>query len=209
MQHCFQAEEFGIRLRPVRLEDAAFIVWIRSLQHVRGKLGDSATTVARQKFWLEEYFQREGDYYFVAESLGGIPVGTHGIYHLADGSAEKGRQASRPEVMAGVATAILATDIAFGPLGLRELRSNTVSTNANVISLHRKSGFKQVGVLKNHQVIDGQQVDLLQFLLLPEDWRQARERQVPLARLAGEQILEWEKTQLGKVQPWEDPVLHA
>jgi hypothetical protein len=46
-------------------------------------------------------------------------------------------------------------------------------------------------------------VDLVQFLLSPEDWAKARERQVPLARMAGEQILEWEKTQLGKVQPWQ------
>ena len=108
-----------------------------------------------------------------------------------------------PEVMAGVALAILATDIAFEKLGLREVRSNTVSTNTNVISLHRKSGFKQVGLLPNHQIIEGHPVDLVQFLLLPEDWAKARERQLPLARLAGAQILEWEKTQLGKAQPWQ------
>jgi RimJ/RimL family protein N-acetyltransferase len=203
VQHNLQAEDFGIRLRPVRLTDAAFIVWLRNLEHVRGRVGDSAATVASQTAWLEKYFERAGDYYFVAESLGGIPLGTHGIYDLANGSAEKGRMAVRPEAMAGVATAILATDLAFGPLGLRELRSNTVSTNTNVISLHRKSGFKQVGVLQNHQVIDGKSVDLLKFLLRPEDWVVARERQVGLARLAGTQIQEWAVTQTGKKQPWE------
>ncbi len=141
MQHSLQAEGFGVRLRPVRLEDAAFIVWLRNLAHVRGRVGDTALDVAGQAAWLEKYFEREGDYYFVAETPGGIPVGTHGVYDLAHGSAEKGRQAVRPEVMVGVTVAILATDIAFGQLGLRELRSNTVSTNQNVISLHRKSGF--------------------------------------------------------------------
>lgn len=203
MQHSLRAEGFGIRLRPVRMEDAAFIVWLRNLDHVRGRVGDTAASAASQQAWLEKYFTREGDYYFVAETLGGIPVGTHGIYDLADGSAEKGRQAVRPEVMAGVATAILATDIAFAQLGLKEVRSNTVSTNANVISLHRKSGFKQVGLLRAHQIIDGHPVDLVQFLLLPEDWAKARERQLPLAQLAGEQILAWEKTQQGQRQPWE------
>lgn len=203
MQHSLRAEGFGIRLRPVRMEDAAFIVWLRNLDHVRGRVGDTAASAASQQVWLEKYFTREGDYYFVAETLGGIPVGTHGIYDLANDSAEKGRQAVRPEVMAGVATAILATDIAFAQLGLKEVRSNTVSTNANVISLHRKSGFKQVGLLRAHQIIDGHPVDLVQFLLLPEDWAKARERQLPLAHLAGEQILAWEKTQLGQRQPWE------
>jgi RimJ/RimL family protein N-acetyltransferase len=203
MRHSLQAEGFGIRLRPVRMEDAAFIVWLRNLDHVRGRVGDTSACVASQKAWLDKYFTREGDYYFVAETLGGIPVGTHGIYDMANGSAEKGRQAVRPEVMAGVATAILATDIAFAQLGLKEVRSNTVATNTNVISLHRKSGFKQVGLLRAHQNIDGHPVDLVQFLLLPEDWAKARERQLPLAQLAGEQILAWEKTQLGQRQPWE------
>ena len=202
MQHSLQAESFGVRLRPVRMEDAAFIVWLRNLQHVRGRVGDTALNVAGQEAWLRKYFEREGDYYFVAETPGGIPVGTHGVYDVANGSAEKGRQAVRPEVMVGVTVAILATDIAFGQLGLRELRSNTVSTNQNVISLHRKSGFKQVGVLRDHQVIDGKPVDLIQFVLTPEDWAKARERQLALARLAGEQLLEWEKTQVGKRQPW-------
>lgn len=203
MQHSLQAEDFGVRLRPVRRGDAPFIVWLRNLDHVKGRVGDTALNVPSQEAWLEKYFSREGDYYFVAESPGGIPLGTHGIYDLANGSAEKGRQAVRPEVMAGVAIAILATDIAFEKLKLCELRSNTVATNTNVISLHRKSGFKQIGLLREHQIIDGRPVDLVQFLLAPEDWAQARERQLPLARMAGAQILEWEKTQLGKAQPWQ------
>ena len=202
MRHTLQAEGFHVRLRPVRMEDAAFIVWLRNLEHVRGRVGDTALSVVGQEAWLQKYFEREGDYYFVAETPGGIPVGTHGLYDLASGSAEKGRQAVRPEVMVGVTVAILATDIGFGQLGLREMRSNTVSTNQNVISLHRKSGFKQVGVLRDHQIIDGKPVDLIQFLLTPEDWVKARERQLPLAKLAGEQLLEWEKTQIGKRQPW-------
>ena len=202
MRHTLEIEGFNVRLRPVRLEDAAFIVWLRNLDHVRGRVGDTALNVAGQEAWLQKYFEREGDYYFVAETPGGIPVGTHGLYDLANGSAEKGRQAVRPEVMVGVTVAILATDIGFNQLGLREIRSNTVSTNQNVISLHRKSGFKQVGVLRDHQIIDGKPVDLIQFLLTPEDWLRARERQLPLAKLAGEQLLEWEKTQIGKPQPW-------
>jgi len=203
MQHTLQAEDFGIRLRPVRKADAAFIVWLRNLNHVKGRVGDTAADVAGQEAWLEKYFSRDGDYYFVAETIGGIPVGTHGIYDLANRSAEKGRQAVRPEVMAGVAIAILATDIAFEKLNLSELRSNTVSTNSNVLSLHRKSGFQQVGLLRDHQVIDGRSVDLVQFLLLPENWLRARARQVPLAQLAGQQIAAWEKTQLGILQPWQ------
>src|SRR5580692_1393870 len=145
MRHDIQVEDFGLRLRPVRMQDAAFIVWLRNLDHVKGKVGDSAADVASQERWLKAYFEREGDYYFISETPGGIPLGTHGIYDVRGNNGEKGRQIMRPEVMAGVPTAVLATDIAFLRLGLSELRSTTVSTNLAVRSLHRKSGFKQVG----------------------------------------------------------------
>ena len=142
-----------MRLRPVRLDDAAFIVWLRNLDHVRGKVGDSATDVAGQEAWLKKYFEREGDYYFIAETPGGTPLGTHGIYDVKGTSAEQGRQIMRPDVMAGVPTAVLATDLAFRILKLSELRGTSVSTNLSVHSLLRKSGFKQLGVMhaaQNH-----------------------------------------------------------
>ena len=60
-----------MRLRPVRLEDAAFIVWLRNLEHAKGRIGDSATDVASQKAWLQKYFDRPNDYYFLIETLGG------------------------------------------------------------------------------------------------------------------------------------------
>ncbi len=187
------------------MEDAAFIVWLRNLDHVKGKVGDSATDVASQEAWLEAYFEREGDYYFIPETPGGIPLGTTGIYDVQGTRGEKGRHIMRPEVMeVGVPAGMLATDLAFGRLGLSELRSTSVSTNLPVHSLHRKSGFKQVGILRAAQTIGGSPVDLVEFILKAEDWHKFRERLSPLAHLAGTQALEWEKTQLGKRQPWEE-----
>jgi RimJ/RimL family protein N-acetyltransferase len=192
-----------MRLRPVRMEDAAFIVWLRNLDHVKGRVGDSANNLASQEAWLEKYFTREGDYYFILETPGGIPLGTHGIYDVTGTSAEKGRQIMRHEVMgAGVPAAVLATDLAFEKLGMTELRSNCVSTNLSVHSLHRKSGFKQVGILRGAQTIDGKPVDLFQFLLKAEDWYKVRDGIAPLAHLAGKQMSEWEKTQNAASQPW-------
>jgi RimJ/RimL family protein N-acetyltransferase len=203
MRHDIQVEDFGLRLRPVRLGDATFIVWLRNLDYVKGTVGDSAKDVATQEAWLGAYFEREGDYYFISETPSGIPMGTHGVYDVRGSSAEKGRQIMRSDVMAGVPTAVMATDLAFERLGLTELRSTCVSTNLNVYSLHRKSGFKEVGITRAAQIIGGRPVDLIQFLLTAEDWAKVRVRLLPLARLAGAEVLEWEKTQLGKSQPWD------
>src|SRR4051794_21143441 len=49
MRHNVQAEGWGIRLRPVRLADAEFIVWLRNLDHARGRVGDSALDTTAQQ----------------------------------------------------------------------------------------------------------------------------------------------------------------
>jgi len=207
MRHSLHNEGFGICLRPVRMQDAAFIVWLRNLDHVKGKVGDSATDVAGQEAWLEAYFKREGDYYFIAETPGGISLGATGIYDVAGTTGEKGWHVARPEVMeVGIPAGMLATDLAFGKMGLSELRSTSVSTNRSVHSLHRKSGFRQVGILRGARTIGGRPVDLVEFILKAEDWSRFRVRLAPLAELAGAQALEWEKTQAGKQQPWEENI---
>jgi RimJ/RimL family protein N-acetyltransferase len=165
MRHTVHAEGFGVRLRPVRLEDAAFIVWLRNLDHARGKVGDSATEVSAQQEWLNKYFDRNGDYYFIIETLEGVPVGAYGIYDVAQGSAESGRWVIRPDVPAAIPSAMLAFDIAFGSLELKFLRVSTVSTNLNVLSLNRKFGFVQTHVDRGAQIIGGKPVELVLFFL--------------------------------------------
>lgn len=195
MHHTLQAEGYGVRLRPVKMEDAAFIVWVRNLAHAKGRLGDSATDAFSQEKWLQQYFERPGDYYFIIETQGGISVGAYGLYGHTGDSAESGRWVIRPEVAAAIPSSILAFDLAFGTLALRELRVSTVSTNQPVLSLNRKFGFRQIGVDKEAQVIGGKPVDLVHFLLNGTDWPTVRTGLLPLARVAERQVIEWEQGQ--------------
>ena len=195
MRHTLQAEGFGVRLRPVRMEDAAFIVWLRNLEHVKGRVGDSAMDTATQESWLRAYFEREGDYYFIIETQGGIAVGAYGIYDRTGDSAESGRWIIWPEVPAAMPSAMLAFEIAFERLVLRELRVKTVATNRTVLSLNRKFGFRQTRIEPGAQLIGGQLVDQVHFVLGAEEWRKRREGLVALARLAEKQVREWEQAQ--------------
>jgi RimJ/RimL family protein N-acetyltransferase len=200
MEHTLKAEGFGVRLRPVRMEDAAFIVWLRNLEHARGRVGDSATDTTAQEAWLKAYFKRDGDYYFIVETTGGVAVGAYGIYDAAAGSAESGRWIIRPEVPAAIPSALLAFDVAFGVLQLKEVRVTTVSTNQSVLSLNRRFGFRETGIERGGAVIGGKPVDLVRFLLKAEEWPRPRERMLPLARLAEGQVRDWERTQAGQQQ---------
>jgi len=195
MEHSTRAEGFGVRLRPVRMEDAAFIVWLRNLDHAKGRVGDSATDVAGQQAWLKNYFARQDDYYFIIETLGGMTAGSYGIYDVRGNSAESGRWIVRPEVPAAVPSAIVAFDLAFDTLRLSELRVTTVSSNQLVLSLNRKFGFRQTGITPAGQIIGGKPADLVHFLLSSGDWPKVRERLVPMARLAEKQVCAWEQTQ--------------
>jgi RimJ/RimL family protein N-acetyltransferase len=201
MQHTAQTEGFGIRLRPVRLEDAAFIVWARNLEHVKGRIGDSAATKEAQESWLRAYFQRPGDYYFIVETIGGIPVGTYGVYNIKGTSGESGRWVIRQDVLAAIPSAILAIDLDFGSLGLTELRVTTVATNRPVLSLNRKFGFREIRIDKDAQTIGGQPVDLVHFLLEAKDWPPIREKLLPFAEVAALQIAEWQRGQSSVSNP--------
>ena len=191
MNHTITTEGFGVRLRPVRMGDAAFIVWLRNLDHARGRIGDTVDEPG-QRAWLEKYFTRDGDYYFIIETASGVSVGAYGIYDVRGRSAESGRWVINPAVPAAIPSALLAFRTAFETLGMDELRVSTVSTNQLVLSLNRKFGFRQIGITPSAQVINGQPVDLINFILDAREWPKVREKLAPLAKLAEAQVREWE-----------------
>jgi len=187
-------EGFGVRLRPVGLDDADFIVWLRHQEHARGKLGDSARDAASQREWLRAYLQRPGDYYFIVETAGAaVSLGTLGIYDLAGSTAEMGRFIIRRGITAAVPGGVLLIDFAFGRLGLNELRATAVRGNAPVLSLTEKAGFRRLGVAQGARVIDGCAVDMVQMALGCRDWPVARRRIAASAGRAALRVSRWER----------------
>lgn len=196
MRHSLTAQGYGLRLRPVRIDDAAFIVWLRNLGYVKGRVGDSATDVAGQERWLNRYFEREGDYYFIAETLNEIRLGTYGIYDLNETSAEIGRLVIRPEVPAGAPATLLLIDLFYGQMGITQLRGRAVARNHRARSFFRRLGFNEVRVEHAGQVISGQAVDMVLLSQASEDWLRVRERLITEAQQAETWIREWAQAHL-------------
>ncbi len=201
MRHNIHAEGFGIRFRPVQLQDAAFVVWLRSQEYAQGKIGDSATDVRGQELWFQNYFDRPDDYYFLIETAGGLPIGTHGFYDFENGTAETGRWVLRLGMPAAAASVLLALDVAFRQLGLAAVRARTVATNLQVLSIHRKIGFRQTGFQPKALVIQGRPVNMVLSVLTAADGAVACQRLLPPARRAEARIYEWERDQKQRSGP--------
>ena len=198
MNHSIIAEGFGIRHRPVRMEDAPFLVWLRNLEHAKGKVGDSAMNVCEQEDWLRTYFQREGDYYFIGETTHRIPVVTFGIYNVISSCAEIGRLICRPNVPAVVPGLIPSFDIAFVQLGLREITTKVVSTNQVVVRMDQHLGFQITHIEHAAQVIGGKSVDLIHMKMKAEDWPKMQKKIAPMALRMQGQLRAWEQSVLSE-----------
>jgi RimJ/RimL family protein N-acetyltransferase len=202
MQHTIKAEGFGVRLRPVELDDAAFIVWLRNQHHARGNIGDSALDVSSQEQWLDEYFRRPGDYYFVVESLSGSRVGTLGIYHADQTSAEAGRWIIIPTVPAAVPSAVLAGVVVFDILKLTLFYSKVVSTNQRTIALDTKLGMHQTHVERAGLMIAGKPTDLIHLVSEADEWPANRQRLLPFCAVAERRMRAWDQSH----DDWKVPV---
>ena len=189
MTHNVIMDAFGVRIRPVGVEDASYITRLRTQPRVVGTVGDTSSDVGVQQQWIARYLDRDGDYYFIVE-VAGRPVGTIGVYDIADGSAEWGRWIIEEGVSAALPSAILAHDCAFDVLGLRELRGRVVPTNKRVISFHRRFGAEDAGIQKNGACIGGVSVDMVCFRMSRQRWPQVRKQLEPAAAVAAASLTE-------------------
>jgi RimJ/RimL family protein N-acetyltransferase len=204
MRHSYQHEGFGVRLRPVRMDDAPFILWLRHLDRTKGRIGDSAANLSEQESWLTKYFERAGDYYFIAETLAATSLGTYGIYEHLGTIASAGRFILRPNVHATVPVAILACDLAYGTMQIKQLRANVVANNHAVITFDRSLGFREARRETATQMIGGIATDLVHLEQDERSWRAARGALLAAAQWSERRLCQWENRALteNERRPW-------
>lgn len=164
MKHNFSMEGFAYRLRPIRLDDAQFIIDVRLEDAERNKyIHRISRDVSDQEAWLNRYFEREGDYYFVIENrLTGEREGLIGFYDAADGKAEWGRWVVKKGSLAAVESVDLVYRIAFEMAGLNELYCRTLELNSEVVSFHTSIGEQERQLLVDAFEIDGEKYNAVE-----------------------------------------------
>jgi RimJ/RimL family protein N-acetyltransferase len=156
------------------LADAEFIVQLRT--GIPGKtrfLHPISGNVSDQEAWISKYFSRPDDYYFVIYRLSdGRLEGVVGIYDvdLQVRSAEWGRWVLREGSLAAVETWLLVGKIAFGLIGLEELRCDTNAANKAVVSLHDGLGVRKVGLIQGRFFFNNSYHDAIRHACSRSEW---------------------------------------
>lgn len=164
MKHHYSLEGYGYRLRPIKLSDAAFVIRIRREDLERNRyIHPISEDVAEQKAWLERYFERVDDYYFIVENrVTGMPEGLIAFYNAENGRAEWGRWVIQKGSLAAVESVYLLYRIAFEQAGLKELYCRTLAVNTPVVSFHTSIGEKTREIIKNSAIIYGEAFDTVE-----------------------------------------------
>jgi RimJ/RimL family protein N-acetyltransferase len=140
MRHGFSIEGYSCRLRPVTVEDAAFIVEARLEDAERNKfIHQISPDVSLQQRWIEKYYTIPDDYYFVVEhKLTGLPEGLISLYNIDHNKAEWGRWVMKKTSLAATESFYLICCVAFEQLNLDEIYSLTIEDNKTVVAFHDK-----------------------------------------------------------------------
>jgi RimJ/RimL family protein N-acetyltransferase len=175
MRHDIRLIGHAFALRPIELDDARLIVELRGDAERTRFLHPVPLDVAMQAEYLERYFEREGDYYFVVERIGGAAKGPEGlvsIYNLEPDAAraEWGRWILRDGSLAAVESAWLIYRVAFECLGLNEVYCLTLSESLEVLSFHDRAGLARMRHLEGVIEIGGRPRDAIEHVLTREQW---------------------------------------
>lgn len=190
MDHNITVQNFGLKLRPVTRNDAAFIYKLRRDPKLAQFIGELSEQYAVHMTWLEQYFEREGDYYFCIETARTrIPVGTVAIYNQKGKSAEWGRLIIHPQYPAAPGSIWLMYHVAFDILHLSSVYCRTVIDNKQVVSFHDNSGAARTGMEPGAITIKGKTMDWIVHTVTADRWPHVRSRLEPAARIA-ERLLE-------------------
>lgn len=192
MRHDIRLDGYAFALRPIERSDAALIVGLRS-DPVRARyLHQIDLSIAAQEAYLDRYYGRPGDYYFVVENRAThTPEGLIGVYDIVPGppsTAEWGRWIIQPGSLAGVESALLIYRVAFGLLGLDEVYARTIVENTAVVSFHDSSGLERRGVLKGHVRIGDQQFDCVEHVLTRSRWPEVEANLARRSELIGRRL---------------------
>ncbi|HEX4459664.1 MAG TPA: UDP-4-amino-4,6-dideoxy-N-acetyl-beta-L-altrosamine N-acetyltransferase [Polyangia bacterium] len=161
-------------LRPLSAPDLPLILPWRNRRDVRELMyTQHVISPAEHAAWFARLRDDATKRYFVCER-DGEPVGVVGFYAISreHASAEWGFYTCDPGRRGlGTPMAYLALQEAFGALALRKVCAEVLDVNPRGLQFHRRLGFVDEGVRRQHVFVGGQYRDVYLLALFGDAWR--------------------------------------
>ena len=190
MRHNIRMRGHAFELRPIDVADADFMVSLRTDPDLSRLIHPTSPRVQDQRDWIERYFERPGDYYFIVVRTGtGREEGAVAIQEVdvQGRQAEWGRWVLRKESMGAPESALLIYRAAFDLLDVDRVYCRTAVANANVVAFHTSCGLRTMpnGQLKH--IFGGVEYGAVEQYVTRDGWpvteRTLEQRAQAVARL--------------------------
>jgi len=135
----------NINLRPARVEDSEFILGLRLRKHkTQYKISQVENDLVKQQAWLENYQQKNLEYYFVIEKKRHENLGLVRVHDLQPNSFCWGSWLMEDNVpkTTAIESALLLYEFGFGKLNYKQSHFDVSKGNDRVISFHQRFGAK-------------------------------------------------------------------
>lgn len=138
-----------INLKPVRIEDAEFILKLRQNENLNRYISLTFPSLESQKEWIKNYLEREKsnrEFYFIVEDKNCNPCGTVRIYNIQEKEAIWGSfmlDSNRPNG-ASYDVINLSLNFGFNELNLEKILLDVRKDNNKAIYIYEKVGFEKI-----------------------------------------------------------------
>lgn len=165
------------RLRAATDDDQIIVRTWRNVPAVREKMYTfHEISEEEHQRWWERTKTDSNNQYFIYEYCN-VPMGVVSFNNIdkQNGNASWAFYAS-PDAERGTGSRMefLALDHAFFGLKLRKLSCEVLDFNTSVIKLHKKFGFVEEGIFRQHYQRDGQFYDIHRLGILAREWTDRR-----------------------------------
>lgn len=135
-----------VNLREAEVEDAAFILKLRTTGKGAKFLHKTSNDIQKQIEYLERYKTLDNEWYFIVTNKSGEPIGCLGVYDIQGDSVCTGRwvMIKATDSRNGIEGDLLLKKFVFNTLKATELRTDTRFSNKNMINYFRLWGCKIV-----------------------------------------------------------------
>lgn len=130
-----------VTLRSADASDVEYTLQIRQNKELNRFMHPVDNDPGKQLNWILGQRDREGDYFFVAQTLDGERVGTVSIYDIQGSSGHLGRLIMTGNPFCTFEATIMAMRFAYDELGLEELHGDVHVDNKASKNLSEAVGF--------------------------------------------------------------------